>query len=215
MSAPSFAREWVSRSFHGSISKSDLLGSVVGNALTVWAHVDPRSDTTVTDLSWQIPVFALAGTIALRLLIAPYGMWKEQKDRADQAEAAIADAKPRRRTLSEAQRQSIVREASRHPPAGEFSIIYQGSSQEAVLYASEIQETLRLAGWNAACDTLMYDNRIGSRGLALISPENGPSDYIDALALGFDHAGIAFRRQRAAIDQGRLFVDFSEDVDRG
>lgn len=41
----------------------------------------------MNDLLWQIPVYALAGTMLYRLLVTPYEMWKEQKERADRAEA--------------------------------------------------------------------------------------------------------------------------------
>lgn len=43
----------------------------------------------VSELVWQIPLFALAGVAALRIAATPYHLWKEQKERAD---ALSADA---------------------------------------------------------------------------------------------------------------------------
>lgn len=81
-----FLREWMWRSTRLSITRGDLAASVAGNALTVAVQFVPTWRTTLNDLAWQIPVYGLVGVFLWRLALAPYDMWKDQKDRADSAE---------------------------------------------------------------------------------------------------------------------------------
>lgn len=82
----SYLRQVAVRPLSRSVGQGDLAGSLIGNLVTVWIHLDPRWETAVSDVLWQIPVFALAGAMALRLLYAPYEVWLDQKRRADLAE---------------------------------------------------------------------------------------------------------------------------------
>lgn len=84
-----FVRQWIWRSFHRGIGVGDAIGGLLGNVVTFVAHVTPWGQSEMTDLAWQIPVFALAGAMMLRLFSTPYEMWREQKDRADGLQSLI------------------------------------------------------------------------------------------------------------------------------
>jgi hypothetical protein len=84
-----FVRMWIRGVFPYAIGKGDFVGSVAGNALTVAAQVSPSWQTTVNHLASQIPIYGLAGAVTARLVIAPYELWKEQRERAGKPELAL------------------------------------------------------------------------------------------------------------------------------
>jgi len=80
-----YLRQWLGRAFLPAIGRGDLLGSLLGNAGTVWAQLDPSWASTMRDIAWQVPVFALAGVMLLRLVTSPYFLWRDERRKAEMA----------------------------------------------------------------------------------------------------------------------------------
>lgn len=80
-----FYGQWLRRAIlSGSLSKGDFISSVAGGIVTVASHfLSPIHAHSLAEWGWHIPVVGLAAAMALRLLAAPYEMWREQKERAD------------------------------------------------------------------------------------------------------------------------------------
>jgi hypothetical protein len=110
-----FVNLWLRRAFTRSISLGDLAGSLIGNGINVFLQFNPDYAPVMKDLIWQIPVYAMAGAMAYRLLIAPYELWKEAGDRVSlltadsspESEAARAYEieKARQRAIDDANRE--------------------------------------------------------------------------------------------------------------
>ena len=67
-----FYRQWLRMSFSQSVNKGDFFSSVAGGVVTVVTHyLDPDSAKS------------LAAAMALRIVVAPYELWSEQKQKAD------------------------------------------------------------------------------------------------------------------------------------
>ena len=88
MSNLKFCFRWAKRALHKSLGLGDFAGSVLGNLLTVVAHLVPAFSSTANDLLWQIPIYGLAGALLLRILSAPKELWNEEHHRAISAEKA-------------------------------------------------------------------------------------------------------------------------------
>jgi hypothetical protein len=78
MRATSFYWRWIKTAFTHSIGQSDLWGGIAGTILAVLDHFWPEKQL-MSSLSWQIPIWALATVITLRLFCAPYWMAKEDE----------------------------------------------------------------------------------------------------------------------------------------
>ena len=80
---------WLKTAFTHSIGVVDLWTGLITAALSIVDHYLPGLQL-MTSYGWQIPVWALTAVMAVRLLLAPYWIWKEdqQKKSHDSADAA-------------------------------------------------------------------------------------------------------------------------------
>lgn len=77
-----FLRLWVWRAVKRSVGLGDFIASLIGNVVTVLSHFAVFSQSSVSDLAWQIPLYGLAAAFVYRLAVAPYELWQEAEDRA-------------------------------------------------------------------------------------------------------------------------------------
>ncbi len=70
---------WFRRAFTESLGAVDLWTGLVSAALGLADHYLPRLQI-MNSLGWEIPLWVLAGVLLVRLLVAPYWIWKEQQD---------------------------------------------------------------------------------------------------------------------------------------
>ncbi len=200
MAVLSFWRQWIGRAFSRSLGLGDLAGSLVGNAATVWVHYDPRWQSALADLRWQVPIFALGGALALRLLVAPYELWKQQKDRADAAEALLGKLRdPKQDELEEWVREhfdpvyTLVCKADLasiqqctwdyYPPGKEYSIEENANNLSATPSAMTAEALNLPAAERIFLDTLNRYTNMG-RNIVLRSRLGSPppqtiSEYAD------------------------------------
>ena len=75
-----YYRRWLHTAFCHSVGVVDLCSGLVGSALGVWDHYQPGAGI-MTAYGWQVPILALAAVMAVRLLLAPYWMWREGQPR--------------------------------------------------------------------------------------------------------------------------------------
>ena len=80
----SFYWRWLKTSFRHSLGPIDLWTGLAASILGVAAHFLPDGEAAITALAWQVPLWALGLVMLVRLILAPYWMWKE-----DQASRAI------------------------------------------------------------------------------------------------------------------------------
>jgi hypothetical protein len=72
-----FLWRWVWTAFRRSLGLADAISGVTG-ALAAFLLGD--SPTVMTDLAWQIPVFSLAVAMVARLAVAPYLIWRDERE---------------------------------------------------------------------------------------------------------------------------------------
>lgn len=73
---------WLWGAASRSVGAADLTAGLLG---AVAAFVVPRisgdaSQTVMSDLAWQIPVFTLAAVMFVRLALSPYWIWKRERE---------------------------------------------------------------------------------------------------------------------------------------
>jgi hypothetical protein len=73
------------RALTRSIGPVDLWMGLAGAALGVADHLWPAGQL-MTALAWQVPIWALVSVMALRLLLAPYWLAKEDADKIAELE---------------------------------------------------------------------------------------------------------------------------------
>lgn len=76
----SYYRNWLRTAFTQSIGVFDLWTGLITALLGVLDHYAPDAQV-MTAYAWQIPIWALAAVMAVRLLMAPYWMAKEKEER--------------------------------------------------------------------------------------------------------------------------------------
>lgn len=208
-----FYAEWLRRAFGQSINKGDYFSSVAGSVVTVITHyLSPDAAHSLSALAWQVPLWGLAAAMALRLVLAPYELWKEQKGRAENAEALPKG----RRVLSEANRQALRDTALGLPKQNgdSFDVIYERHSLEAAAFAQKVTEAFNDGGWALSAGTLFWGGPVLECGISLTEPLNASdqqSTICDAVSKALDAAGfnIARSKQESCI-KPRLFIHFIE-----
>lgn len=93
-----FYGQWLWRAFRHSLGLADLLASLAGSAVAVFAHFEPEAGRAFEPLLWQVPLWAAAAVVTLRLLLAPYWIWREDQA-ALEALREARDAKQRAREV--------------------------------------------------------------------------------------------------------------------
>lgn len=68
----------------------DLWSGLVAAGFTVAAHLLPEWGEALTDLLWQIPLWAVAAVIGVRLVMAPYWIARDQRERIAELEDRLA-----------------------------------------------------------------------------------------------------------------------------
>lgn len=74
-----FYWRWLVRAFSRALGPADLLSGVAGAALGVVARLNPQLAPAMNELLWQVPLWALAAAMAVRLLLAPYWIWLDDQ----------------------------------------------------------------------------------------------------------------------------------------
>jgi hypothetical protein len=90
----SYYWRWLKTALTHSIGVFDLWTGLISAALGVLDHYWPQAQI-MTTYAWQIPIFALAAVMFVRLLLAPYWMWKTDNETT----IAIADELEKSRDL--------------------------------------------------------------------------------------------------------------------
>ena len=82
-------RRWLRTALKHSIGTADLWGGVISAAIVAMNHFWPQVVTT--NSLWLIPISALLGVVAVRLLMAPYWMAKKDATEIAQLKAKLSD----------------------------------------------------------------------------------------------------------------------------
>lgn len=80
---------WLKTAFRRSVGPIDLWSGLAGVILNGVGHYVPWVEQAMGNLSWQIPLWAAAAIVVVRLLMAPYWIWRDQKQRLDDLEARL------------------------------------------------------------------------------------------------------------------------------
>jgi len=91
----SFFCKWFQVAFVRSLGIADAISSVVGIAGAAYVHYKPGAGTVVSELIWQIPLGAFAVTVFVRLVMAPYWIWKEQEETIIQLRSQLGERQSR------------------------------------------------------------------------------------------------------------------------
>src|SRR5258707_563955 len=86
LSFKQFFFAWMRRAFTQSLGPIDLWAGLLAAALGVIDHYWPAGQL-MSSLGWQVPVFALAAVMVVRLLLAPYWMAKDDAAKIARLEA--------------------------------------------------------------------------------------------------------------------------------
>jgi hypothetical protein len=84
-----FYRELVKRAFSQSIGPIDLWTGLAGAALGIVDHYWPAGQI-MSAYAWQIPIYALAAVMVVRLILSPYWIAKENVARLTKLENELA-----------------------------------------------------------------------------------------------------------------------------
>ena len=81
-----------------AIGYTDIISSGVGAMLAVIIHFSPKWKHLLTGVLWQIPIWILATVVIVRLIFAPFWLWKidreEIKNQQKQIDDLVAEAEP-------------------------------------------------------------------------------------------------------------------------
>lgn len=76
----SFGRRWLAKAFKKSWTVWDSLGTALGSLCPLIGHYLPRLESIMNHLVWQIPLGAFCGLVLVRLICAPYWLYKEREE---------------------------------------------------------------------------------------------------------------------------------------
>lgn len=77
--------------FPRSWGVSETISAAVGLFLPILVKLIPEMESKLTDLLWQIPLFALATVFLVRFIRAPYELYKREKQGAEKTEQELRD----------------------------------------------------------------------------------------------------------------------------
>lgn len=72
-----YYRQVLGMALRHSLGIADLFSSITAAALAVIIHYWPESQSVMSALAWQIPIWTLAGVMVVRIVCAPYWIHKE------------------------------------------------------------------------------------------------------------------------------------------
>jgi hypothetical protein len=73
---------------------TDLWSGLVAAAIGIVCHFFPQTEAVAQNLSWQIPVWAFGLIVVMRIFVAPYEIWKNQKGDLKILQEKILSDKP-------------------------------------------------------------------------------------------------------------------------
>jgi hypothetical protein len=88
-----FYWKWLKTALSHSLGIADLCSSTAGAICGVLVHYVPESQSLVTNLTWQIPLWTLGAIVVVRMLLAPYWMFSALKHVEDTL-ARISEDRP-------------------------------------------------------------------------------------------------------------------------
>jgi len=89
----SFYWRWLKTAFTHSLGPVDLWTGLVVSIFGIVDHFLPQAHI-MTLYGWMIPVFALAAVMLVRLILAPYWMWREDQQSRNRLDAIAAISAP-------------------------------------------------------------------------------------------------------------------------
>ena len=89
---------WLKTAFTHSLGKLDLWTGLIVVALGIFGHYWPQTQL-MTTYGWQIPIWALAGIMLMRLFLAPYWIARDQKKVSKCLQDQLDERKRRQRTV--------------------------------------------------------------------------------------------------------------------
>ena len=78
-SAGAYYWRCIALAWHGAWAVAGAASAVLGLLVPPYLKTHPALATTVNDLVWQIPLGVLGSLSALRLILAPYWIYREQE----------------------------------------------------------------------------------------------------------------------------------------
>ncbi len=75
---------WIKKAFTKSFGIADLLSGFAAAGVAAWVHYYPETSKLMDTFSWQIPLWACAAVVAIRLLLAPYWIWCEERSKCEE-----------------------------------------------------------------------------------------------------------------------------------
>ena len=85
-----FYWKWIEVSVKPSFGLADGIGFVLGIAIPVVIHFVPRWETAMSNLAWQIPLGIFSTIFLIRLILAPYWIYKQQEVEISGLEGKLA-----------------------------------------------------------------------------------------------------------------------------
>lgn len=138
----------------------------------------------------------------------------EVRAQINQLQADLEALTPKQRKLTEQQREIIKNAASVTQVANlMISIIYPQSSLEAAIFAEDIAESFRSAGWDVYADQLWGGQRLKTRGIELAVPDlKSKSSAAQIVGEALESASVPFAwlELPGLTEQARLFVNLAD-----
>lgn len=78
MTARSYYKRWLKTAFGQSLGPIDLWSGIAGACLSIAARYIPQIQSSYAEWQWQIPIWACATVLIVRVIAAPYWMAREQ-----------------------------------------------------------------------------------------------------------------------------------------
>ncbi len=76
--------QWIYIAFRHSIGIGDGVAFLIGLAIPIIRQLIPGWETVILELGWQIPLGVFSSVIVIRLLLAPYWMYKRLEKERDE-----------------------------------------------------------------------------------------------------------------------------------
>jgi hypothetical protein len=96
-----YYRRWFAVAFKGVFERASLVAFILLSALDASKHFLPKIGQVTNTWTWELPFWAVGAVSVVRLIAAPFIMWKEDQQRL----ADLEDEEKRKARLGEARLQ--------------------------------------------------------------------------------------------------------------
>jgi hypothetical protein len=169
-----YLKIWLNKAFTKSLGLADLLCGLSGSALSAFKHYHPEAKSMIEGWEFQILFWALVLIVGLRLIMAPYWIWRDQQAELSRlreetpANAAtsyvvsnnqqggyiahnlnITNVENQHRTINSVVRQNIVKALLAYPlpDDGKVTLMQHSTDTEVSNFSAEWLEIFKMCNW--------------------------------------------------------------------